>query len=111
MRVHRHQPRAPTLAPHVHAPVPVAADVPTVPRGASFPILDDTVLQDEGVPLDRLEVRISEAARRAQLGYSPYAPLPMMGAPPRRTTGRTFWRNRWGMKVPWRLTHGAQAVA
>jgi hypothetical protein len=73
LHLHRHQPRHAHTLPHVRAPVPPAPDVPTVPRGAGFPILEDEVLQEEGAPLERLQVHISEAARRAQLGYSPYA--------------------------------------
>ena len=63
--------REPTL--YIHAPALSAPDVPTVPRGGGAPILHDPDLQKAPARLARLTVHVTEAARRARSGYSPYA--------------------------------------
>ena len=62
--------------PRVHAPSPAEADVPTVPRGGGAPIGEDEELQEMHVaPEGELTVHQTEAARRAEQGYSPYGGL------------------------------------
>jgi hypothetical protein len=65
----------PTREPilYIHAPALSAPDVPTVPRGGGAPIPHGSDLQKAPARLARLTVHVTEAARRARSGYSPYA--------------------------------------
>jgi hypothetical protein len=83
---------------HVHAPGLSAPDVPTVPRGGGAPILHDPDLQKAPARLARLTVRVTEAARRARSGYSPYAKPSSETAKPSGARGGDVgllerWRN------------------